>query len=255
VEDEPVGEVAAVCYEEESPASWQAHLEKAIRGLESELDEAPRSEGDLARQARLRMLYLLNDRRDEALKPVDSPSPAMREFWSKQLSALATLTDPGSTAECEGRKAEAKEDLAAAVEKLGESCPLLVKNLAFATEIELFGRYRPFDKYEFEPGQKVLLYAELENFQSRKTCRGFHTATRSSYQIFDSRGRRVAEHEFAPSEEHCPAPRRDYFIGYEFNLPVEISPGKHALQLTVADQNSEKIGQAMIEFTVRSSDN
>ncbi len=238
----------AVSHHSELADSWRTHLEKAIQALESELDESPRSEGELAR---LRMLYLLSDQREEALEPATSFPLAMQEFWSQQLSALATLTDPELTSESDGQRAQAKEHLAAAVEELGQSCPLAVQNLAFATEIELFGRYEPFEKYEFQPGQKVLLYAELENFQSRKTCRGFHTATRSSYQIFDSSGRRVAEHEFAPSEEHCPSRRRDYFIGYEFNLPTQISPGKHVLQLTVADQNSQKIGQALIEFTVK----
>ena len=138
--------------------------------------------------------------------------------------------------------------------KLGDSCPLVVRNLAFVTEIQSYGSYKPFDKYEFVPGQRVLLYAEVENFTSSETARGFHTVTRSSYQIFDSSGRRIDEHEFSPSEEYCRRPRRDFFIGYEFCLPERIYPGKHVLQLTVADLNSQKIGQTVIEFTVKSAD-
>lgn len=253
-EDEPAAEVIALSHQSKADDDWQTHLEEAIRLLESDVARSPQSDGESARQARLRMLYLLGNRRDEALRPVPSLAPAMQDFWSKQLYGLATLMDPQQISESSHRKAEAKQHLDAAVSKLGESCPLVVSNLAFVTEIELFGRYKPFEKYQFEPGQEVLLYAELENFESKETPRGFHTATRSSYQIFDSSGRRVAEHEFSPSEEYCPTARRDYFIGHQFTLPRRIFPGKHVLQLTVADLNSEKIGQSLIEFAVKSTD-
>jgi len=251
-EDEPAAEVVPASHESKVEDDWQTHLEEAIGLLESEAGRSPQSDAESARQARLRMLYLLANRRDDALRPIRSLDPAMQEFWSKQLYGLATLVDPQLISESGRRRAQAKQHLEAAVAKLSESCPLVVRNLAFATEIELFGRYKPFEKYEFLPGQEVLLYAELENFETRETPRGFHTATRSSYQIFDSSGRRVAEHEFSPSEEYSPTARRDYFIGHQFTLPRQIFPGKHVLQLTVADLNSQKIGQSLIEFTVKS---
>lgn len=265
-EDEPATEVIAASHESKANDDWQTHLEEAIRQFEADCGRSAESDGESARQARLRMLYLLADRRDDALRPIRSLDPAMQEFWSKQLYGLATLVDPqlisrpfGGGSEISHRwdgrrRAQAREHLEAAMAKLRESCPLVVRNLAFATEIELFGRYKPFEKYEFQPGQEVLLYAELENFESRETPRGFHTATRSSYQIFDSSGRRVAEHEFSPSEEYSPTARRDYFIGHQFTLPRRIFPGKHVLQLTVADLNSEKIGQSLIEFVIKSTD-
>ncbi len=235
--------------------SWQSHVSEAIRKLESDLRPTPQSEGELARHARLRMLYLIAGRRDDALRPTPSLDPGMQEFWSEELYGLATLLDTELISDGSRRKAEAKQHLSGAVTRLGESCPLVVRNLAFVTVIDGFGNYKPFDKYEFQPGQQVLLYAELENFKTKETPRGYHTATRSSYQIFDSSGRRVAEHEFKPSEEYCPSPRRDYYISYLFRMPKQIFPGKHVLQLTVADLNSEKIGQSLIDFAVKAADN
>jgi hypothetical protein len=232
---------------------WQANLEQAIRSLESDATASPESDSELTQQARLRMLYLLDGQRDEALRPIPSMPPAMQEFWSAQLYGLASLMESEWRSESSRRKAEAKDHLDASVRKLGESCPLVVRNLAFATDIQSYGTYKPFDKYEFAPGQRVLLYAEVENFRSTETPKGFFTATRSSYQIFDSSGRRVAEHEFSPSEEYCRQPRRDFFISYDFCLPQRIYPGKHVLQLTVADTNSQKIGQSSIDFTVKST--
>jgi len=238
-----------------SSRDGRSPLGDAIRTLESDVADQPESDRQLAEHARLRMLYLLAGQRDEALRPIPSMGPAMQEFWSEELYGLATLMECELTSESSRRKAEAKQHLDTAAVKLGESCPLVVRNLAFATDIQSFGTYKPFDKYEFAPGQTVLLYAEVENFKSVETAKGFHTATRSSYQIFDASGKRVAEHEFSPSEETCRQPRRDFFIGYEFSLPRRIYPGKHVLQLTVADLNSQKIGQSMIEFTIEPAEN
>ncbi len=64
-----------------------------------------------------------------------------------------------------------------------------------------------FEHDEFKPGGKVLLYAEVENFVSNQTPRGYHTALTGSYQIFDNEGRRVDEHEFSATEEWCQSRR------------------------------------------------
>jgi hypothetical protein len=238
----------------EAARDCQSHLDRAIQSLEYELGSSPQSDRDFAEHARLRMLYVLNGRRDEALRPIPSMPPTMQEFWSEQVYGLATLMESESTSDLSPRTAEAKQHLDAAASKLGESCPLVVRNLAFVTDIQSYGTYKPFGKYEFVPGQRVLLYAEVENFKSIETPQGFHTATRSSYQIFDASGKRVDEHESKPSEEYCRRPRRDFFIAYDLCMPQQIYPGKHVLQLTVADLNSQKIGQSLIEFTIKSTD-
>jgi hypothetical protein len=92
---------------------------------------------------------------------------------------------------------------------------------------------------------------EVENFTAESTPKGFCTSLRSSYQIFDSRGQRVAQHDFAATEEHCQNPRRDFFIGYYLRLPKHIYPGKHTLQVTIEDLKSQKVGQSSIELTIK----
>ena len=250
----PDRRVVQASYDTGSPEGWRAHLSEAIRALESSVPPSSQSPRDLAQHARLRMLYLAGSRRDDALRPIPSAAAAVQDFWSKELYGLATLLDTELISEPSRRTAEAKRHLSEAVASLGESSPLVVGNLAFVTEVESYGNFKPFEKYEFAPGQKVLLYAEMENFLSKETARGFHTALKSSYQVFDSRGQRVADHEFRTNEECCCSRRRDFFIGYEFFMPEKIYPGKYTLQLTVADLNSQKIGQSSIEFTVRGGD-
>ena len=134
--------------------------------------------------------------------------------------------------------------------RLGETAPLVVHNLAFCTAVQGFGSITPFKKAEFAPDQEVLLYTEVENYTVEPTPRGFHTALRSSYQIFDARGQRIADHEFPNTEEYCQSPRHDFFIGYDLHLPKRIYNGKHTLQLTVEDLKSHKVGQSSIDLTV-----
>jgi len=247
---ERAGQVVNASYD--LPAGdWQTSLEGAIRALESAVSKTPQTQDDIARHVRLRLLYLSAGRRDAAIQPIPAAPPATQEFWSKELYGLATWLDTQRTADAERRAAETKRILDEALCRLGEAAPLVIRNLAFCTEVHSFGCIKPFRANEFAPDQEVLLYAEVENFTSEPTPKGFHTRLRSSYQVFDSRGQRVAEQDFPISEEYCQNPRRDFFIGYHVRLPSRIYPGKHTLQLTIEDLKSQKGGQGSIELSIK----
>lgn len=265
--------VVAVSHDRPSGGDWPAQLADAIESLRLEvqkleskhleLERSPGGPSEAARtvrdtlaskQAELRILYLLAGRREEALRPISAESAAMQEFWTAQCHGLDTLLDVKRTPDTMVRARQAKRMLADAVARLGETAPLVVRNLTFCTKIESYGRVKEFSRTEFAPGQELLLYAEIENFTSQSTPKGYHTALRSSYQIFDARNQRVADHQFTTTEEHCRRPRRDYFIGYHLRLPRRIYSGRHTLQLTVEDLKSQKVTQSTIELTIKSVD-
>jgi hypothetical protein len=232
-------------------ATWEELVDSAIEKLERERDRRVASSVREEDEARLRMLYLIADRRDDAVRAIASLEPEMQEFWSKQLFGLATLMSPELIADRSNRMIESKRNLDEALRRLGESSPLFVRNLAFVTDVQSYGSYTPFDEYEFRPGEPVLLYAEVENYRCKETARGYHTALRSSYEIFDSRRQRVAEHESSTTEEYCRNARRDFFTIYEFTMPEKLYPGKYELRLTVADLNGDKAGESSITFHIR----
>ena len=144
-----------------------------------------------------------------------------------------------------------KQHLGEGFARLGEMAPLVVRNPSFCTQVQSYGCYTPFKKYEFAPDQEVLLYAEVENFGIESTPKGYHTALRSSYQILDKSGQRIADHAISTTEEYCQNPRRDFFIGYQLRMPPRINPGKYTLQLTLEDLKSQKVGQASVELTIK----
>lgn len=232
-------------------SDWRESLAAAIRDLERQTASAQGTAGDAAQLARLRLLYLAAGQRDAALRPAPTLPVAQQEFLSKTLYGWDAWLDAERTPDAALRAAEAKRAMEEAADRLADAAPLVVRNLAFCTEILSYGSHKPFRNNEFLPDQEVLLYVEVENFSSESTARGFHTALRSSYQIFDSRGQRVAEHDFTLTEEYCQNQRRDFFIGYHLRIPKRIYPGKYTLQLTVEDTKSRKVGQSQIEFTVK----
>ncbi len=234
---------------------WRDHLQAAIAGLESETTDPPGTTAAIGRHAGLRLLYLVDGRREPALKPIAGIPPTQQDFWSKELFALATYLDAERTADESRRAAAAGVPLREAAAKLGELATLSVRNLAFCTEVNSYGVYKKFPKYEFQAGQEVLLYAEVENFKTLANEKGFHTALKSSYEILDSHGARVDQKEFEITAEDCQNPRRDYFIRYFVWMPKRIYGGSYSLQLTIEDTLSQKIGQSSIDFAIHEKDN
>jgi len=229
---------------------WRQTLGTAITALESKTQEPPHSAHEVSRHAWLRVLYLAAGRREDALKPIPGIAAVEQDYWSEQLYALATYLDTEKLSDPARRSAEAAKHLAKATSKLSEASTLTVKNLAFCSEVSSYGVYQKFKSDEFKANQPLILYVEVENFKSDETTKGFHTALRSSYQILDAQGRRVAENDLALTEEYCQNQRRDYFLRYFLAVPERIYAGKYTLQLTIVDTLSQKIGQSSLEFTV-----
>ena len=247
----PESQVVAASFEAKPPADWRDQLKAAIEALKSSVNETPDSPEEISDHARLRLLCLAAQRRDEALRPIPTLDSDMTEFWSKEVFGLAALLDTEMISDPAHRLSEAKGHFEEAVNRLGESAPLVVRNLAFISKVVSYGVYTTFDSYEFTPGQRVGLYVEIENFTSKEGPQGFHTSLKSSYQILDNRGQRVAVEEFVPNQENCRNRRRDYFIFYEFSMPERIYSGEYTLQLTVTDVNSQKVGQSQVRFYIK----
>jgi hypothetical protein len=231
--------------------TWRQQLQASIAKLETETQNAPTSHDEIGKHAALRMLYLAAGRREDALKPIAGIPPAHQDFWSKEVYGLAALMDHQRNPDTNRRAAEARCHLRDAAARLGELATLQVCNLTCCREVTSYGVYKPFESSEFQPGQEILLYAEIENFKSEHTDLGYHTALKASYQILDERGARVDEKEFALTEEHCQNPRHDFFVRYFVWLPQKIYGGTYTLQLSVEDTLSQKLGQASVNFTIK----
>lgn len=233
-------------FDEETAKPWNDWVTKAIRGLEDQQTRSTREE------IQLRLLRLALTRREGALEPIPGLSPSLQDFWGQTLFGLLLLEDTQSHSDQQLRLVEARRHLENGIRRLAEECPLEVTGLAFVTSVQSWGMYDAFEQYEFLPGQKVLLYAEIENLASESTAKGYRTAWRSSYQILDATGKQIAGYEYPPNEEYCRRPRRDFFIGCELSFPTDAPPGRYTLRLTVIDLIKQRVGQGTVDFTLRS---
>jgi hypothetical protein len=249
--------------------AWRSHLRDAIAQLERDLKtvnpppgpnpakpgevmtvsaEVPVDQGE--REVLLRLMKLAAGEREDAVRRSGHLPAGEQEFWTHQMHTLATLLDPDGAPVASRRAALALKALRDAEAQLAAESSLEVKSLAFCSEVRAFGSYAKFAAADFDPGQEVLLYAEIDNFRSDEAKGGYRTSLQGSYHILDATGRSVAEHSFPVDEDHCTSRRRDFFIPFRLYLP-KLSPGEYTLQLTVEDQLAKKFGQGTIALRIK----
>jgi hypothetical protein len=215
-------------------------------------EELPRLEQSL------RLAYLTAGRLEDAVAGVETLDESQREAFRHLMFGLGVWLSPDEARRPALRSAKALESLRAATTELAQGSKLAIPKLAFCERVDYFGWYSEFSRYEFQPKQAVILYAEVENFSAEhKSAAGYETELHGSYQILDASGQIVAERQLPVDKEICRNYRRDYFLAYRVYLPDTIAPGKYRIELTLEDLKAgrkyqgRKLGQGMIEFTIR----
>ena len=233
-----------------SPGDWRGQLDAAIVELEHSVAEQPGSVAELHDHMRLRTLQLLAGREADAYRPIPGASPAQQDFWSKQLFAINAYLNATTQLDEKQRAVAALTPLDEARARLAELASLRIRNLSFVESVDGFGVYEPRKASTFAPGQKVMLYAEVENFSSIASEKGFATSLGTSFKVLDESNRLVDGKQFPDVHDACRNRRRDFHMQYELALPERIYPGPYKIELTITDHNSGKIGLATLPFEI-----
>lgn len=233
-----------------SDQDWIDPLWDSIDSLEQAVNSTADATSAAEMQSRLKLLYLVAGEREKSLSPIAKTSSAQRDFWSNELFGLGVMLDHRQFRSTDTRATEALTHLRRAAASLAEEGSLVVKNAAFCTEVKSYGVFTEFKTQDFAPEQQVLIYAELENFQTKESAKGFYTAIKTSYQILDVQGHKVASEDLSLVEETCRNPRRDFFLRFFLRMPRQIYPGEYTLQLMVEDMLGQKTGQGTIAFKI-----
>ena len=240
------------------PGPWQAEIERLI--ARAERDVAGLKPGVTLeaqaeyrrRQVHLRLLYLMAQRQEQALTAIPGLEPAEQEYWQQLCWAASNSLDAEQFPSLRDRAAQSIAPLNTALRRLREQSDLAIKNIAFCEQISYFGNYQKFARDEFTPGQEVLLYAEIENFNTDQTADGEHrTLLRSVIDIVGENGEARWHKTFPATEDRCRNPRRDYFHNYQFAIPDRLPLGPHTLKLTVVDDLSGKQASYSLSFLVK----
>jgi len=233
-----------------APGDWHAQLEATIADLEQTVAPQPTTVAELHDHMRLRTLQLLAGNDTDAYRPIPGASPAQQDFWSKQLFAINAYLNAATQLDEKQRAIAALAPLDDARARLSELASLRIRNLAFVDSVDGFGAYELSKGTKFSPGEKVMLYAEVENFASIASEKGYATSLGTSFKVLDESNRLVDGKQFPDVQDSCRNRRRDFHMQYELALPERIYPGPYKIELTITDHNSGKIGQAMLPFEI-----
>jgi hypothetical protein len=188
---------------------------------------------------------------DEARRLLDQYDRNDREL----LFALLRLTAGVSAREIEqlgpDEVAAALGQLGALSAQLRRKARLTLHHVCFCRAIEGFGRYQRLPaRHAFQagsdgrPGERVQVYAEVQNFSSRRAGEQYETVLESRLEIRDAQGRKVVTLDLGRSPDRSHSPRQDYFLNFELHVPPRMPPGLYTLWVTVKDVTDEGQGKA-----------
>jgi hypothetical protein len=225
----------------------------AIEQLEKQVRETPATDESIRRiqEIKLRMLYVVQRRLDDALRPIENLSDNENAFIAHEMQALFEATNPDAMPVRSRHWSLVMNNQREATNYLAAASNLEIKSLAFCTEVERYGVVTKFPKNQFQTDQEVLLYCEIENVSAEKIRNGFETQLQGSYEIIDSQGRKVADQLLPMEPELCQNHRRDYFIVYKIYMPQQIASGSYQLRLTIEDMKARKWGQSQVDFQIK----
>ncbi|PHS00003.1 MAG: hypothetical protein COA78_24350 [Blastopirellula sp.] len=230
--------------------SWKETLATTIRRLETTAKGKRLSQAEQSQlKIYLRMLYLMAQRKTDAVEKVKGLSTAEQDFWANLMFGMADYLQETGMSD-EQRNLLALRSIRRAVNSLSETSPLDVHNLHFIESVESYGRFKEFPNTQFKPNQEVLLYAEIDNLTATQVDGEFHSTLLSTYEIFDKAGQRIDYRKFPEVKDTCSTQRRDFYVPYRLYIPENLTPGDYVLELTVRDVDSNKFGEASIDFTV-----
>jgi hypothetical protein len=127
-----------------------------------------------------------------------------------------------------------------------------VQNACFASRVRAWGVVDRFESPQFEPGQELIVYFELDQLASRESAEGHTTRVDTVLRLVGADGRRVHEWTFEPLEETCGSHRRDYFARYLVALPASTPAGPCRIEVAVTDTIAGRTAQTSLPLAVGS---
>jgi len=233
--------------------SWEVELNKLIDLVRSDADELEYSRDAhdeyLRQHVNLRLLQFVAGQPEKALHSIPNIDADEQEFWQQLFWGLSNYFASQDYPDARERVTFTVDDLSRAVQKLRYQALLKVQNINFCSKIYSFGSYDRIRVPRFSASERVLIYAEIENFKSKELIASgkYQTKLSSVIQIFSgehtpasdpSATRLIHTQEFATTVDLCNRPRRDFFNAYTYILPRDLAPGMHTLVLKVRDELS-----------------
>jgi hypothetical protein len=202
----------------------------------------------------LRLLQLVANQPGEAIAAIDTMPPAEQDFWQELMLGLAQYRSVSQETDQELALTNAAGQLTSAVRRLAPLAALRCRRLDICSRIFSYGRVETFPSNDFEAGQPILLYAELENFTTEATPSGTRrTRFDAQVQILheDDSADPIETINLANITDEASSERSDYYQSFELTLPSHLARGTYRIRVRLRDQISGKATTEVVSFQVR----
>jgi hypothetical protein len=237
-----------------------SHIQAAIQELEAELSAWPQKmsgEADRAaewrqKQTDLRLLYMIAGKSAESVRIIESLPEEEQEFWQSLMMSMNSYRETSGDADRTEQLTESLRHLRTASKKLQPLSRLTIQRSMLCDRIDGFGNVVAFPTSNFEPGQRVIVYTELQNFQSELTDDGKYRSEFAARIEFMREGddEVLEKIQVLQIEDLCDVERTDYFQSFELTLPA--LEGKYRMRIMLRDYLSQQVAESSLEFSVRS---
>jgi hypothetical protein len=237
-----------------------SHIQSAIQELEAELSAWPQKmsgEADRAaewrqKQTDLRLLYMIAGKSAESVRIIESLPEEEQEFWQSLMMSMNSYRETSGDADRTEQLTESLRHLRTASKKLQPLSRLTIQRSMLCDRIDGFGNVVAFPTSNFEPGQRVIVYTELQNFQSELTDDGKYRSEFAARIEFMREGddEVLEKIQVLQIEDLCDVERTDYFQSFELTLPA--LEGKYRMRIMLRDYLSQQVAESSLEFSVRS---
>ena len=252
----PEGKASAAAREAAAAAARQAAVEEAVGRL------ASLGALDAETQATL-VATLQRTSQEDWPTVVEEFSAALAE--SRLAESKLAESQPRIAAKPEAAavppaaSSPASEPEPAAPEPVAEASPaspavvpasLLIQNPCFASRVQAWGILDRFATPEFQRGQELIVYFELENLTASEAAEGHTTCIDTALSLVAADGRRLHAWTFEPIAETCPSRRRDYFARYVLRIPDEAAAGDCRVEVAVTDTLAGATATTSLPLTI-----
>ncbi|MCH2202066.1 MAG: hypothetical protein MK102_08850 [Fuerstiella sp.] len=236
-------------------------LSVLIQAQEKELDTWPQTDSgtpiepkEFRRvQLNLRLLRLISDQPAAAAEAIDSMSVEEQRFWQELILGIARFRNPDESTQYDEHVSATIGQFNTAVRQLEPLASLTIRRLDFCSKIDGFGSIETFPTpHTFEPGERLLIYAEVDNLQSEVSTLGnYRTSFGGTLEIWSASSDEPVELELQTETEESATRRSDYYLSYEFTLPAHLPRGEYEIRLQIRDNFSSRTADSSLEFAVQ----
>jgi len=205
------------------------------------------------RQLNVRLLRLIADEPAAAAEAIDLMTPEEQEFWQELILGISQFRNPNQNVEYDEHIAATIGQLRQAVQQLEPLSSLSIGRLDFCSKIHKFGMIDTFPSNTFGPGDRLLIYAEVDNLQPELSpLDTYRTSFSGTLEIWsDSSAEPIESWPHASITDDSTTRRSDFYQNYQITLPAHLPQGDYEIRLQVRDDISGRSVDSTLKFAVQ----